>query len=211
MLPVKPVTLADPVVSLEPLSPEHAEALWEGVSQQRETFVLTRVPDSLDGMRAYIAQLLAEQARGVTLPLATRDARSGRLVGSTRFMTLERWTWLAPGSPHQRGPEQLDALEIGGTWLVAEAQRTAINTHAKLLMLTHAFEGWEVRRVTLKTDARNRRSRGAIERLGARFDGVLRAHMPAFDGAVRDTAFYSILAAEWPEVRAQLQARCKER
>jgi RimJ/RimL family protein N-acetyltransferase len=98
-------------------------------------------------------------------------------------------------------------VEIGSTWLTEEAQRTAVNTHAKLLMLTHAFEGWEVRRVMLKTDARNMRSRTAIERLGARFDGVLRAHMPAFDGAVRDTAFYSILAAEWPDVRTGLRER----
>ena len=103
--------------------------------------------------------------------------------------------------------ETPDAVEIGSTWLAPSAQRTAINTHAKLLMLTHAFEAWAVLRVTLKTDARNLRSRAAIERIGARFDGVLRAHMPAFDGGVRDTAFYSIVAVEWPELRRALLDR----
>ena len=123
-------------------------------------------------------------------------------------MTIERWKWTDAGNPLQRRrPEFADALEIGSTWLAKPAQRTAVNTHAKLLMLTHAFEVWEVRRVMLKTDARNVRSRNAIERLGAKFDGVLRAHMPAFDGGVRDTAFYSIVATEWPTVKAALAKR----
>jgi RimJ/RimL family protein N-acetyltransferase len=97
--------------------------------------------------------------------------------------------------------------EIGGTWLAPRVQRTPVNTEAKLLMLAHAFEVWRVRRVSLKTDARNERSRRAIERLGARFDGVLRAHMPAADGGLRDSAFYSILDAEWPAVRETLRSR----
>ena len=115
-------------------------------------------------------------------------------------MNAERWEW-------SRGGVHPDAVEIGSTWLTASAQRTPINTEAKLLMLTHAFEVWEVLRVTLKTDARNARSRDAILRLGARFDGVLRAHMPAYDIAEpRDSAFYSILASEWPSVRDRLTA-----
>lgn len=207
MLPVRPVTLRDDVVLLEPLTPEHARRLWEAASAQRGTYALTRVPSSAEDARAYVEVALSEQDRGVSIPFATRDARTGRVLGSTRFMTIERWNWPPPGSPLQRTAEHADAVEIGSTWLTLEAQRTAINTHAKLLMLTHAFEVWEVRRVMLKTDARNLRSRAAIERIGARFDGVLRAHMPAFDGGVRDTAFYSILAAEWPEVKARLQAR----
>jgi RimJ/RimL family protein N-acetyltransferase len=155
-------------------------------------------------MRDYIDVGLADHARGVSVPFVTCDSRTGRVVGSTRFMNIERWVWPVP-SALQRPPDEIDAVEIGATWLAPDAQRTAINTHAKLLMLTHAFETWQVRRVTLKTDARNVRSRRAIERLGARLDGVLRAHLPAFDGAVRDTAFYSILHEEWPALGARLR------
>ena len=98
-------------------------------------------------------------------------------------------------------------MEIGWTWLAPDAQRTAVNTEAKRLMLAHAFERWEVFRVSLKTDARNVRSRAAIERLGARLDGVMRAHSPAADRGARDAAYYSMLAAEWPDARARLDAR----
>jgi RimJ/RimL family protein N-acetyltransferase len=203
MLPTRPQRLADDVVCLEPLAMEHADPLWRAASLARHSYVLTRVPASADAMRAHVELALAEQEKGVSIPFVTKDA-TGRVVGSTRFMNIERWTWL-PGSPHQRSAEYADAVEIGSTWLAADAQRTGINTHAKRLMLTLAFEGWEVHRVTLKTDARNARSRAAIERLGARLDGVLRAHMPAFDGAIRDTAFYSILGAEWPAVRTRLE------
>jgi N-acetyltransferase len=207
MLPLHPVTLADEVVVLEPLSLDHTGGLLQAASAHRDTYKLTLVPASAEAMQAYVELGLSDQARGVSLPFVTRDARTRRILGSTRFMNIERWTWPPPGSALQRTPEQADAVEIGSTWLTEEAQRTAVNTHAKLLMLTHAFDGWEVRRVTLKTDARNVRSRTAIERVGARFDGVLRAHMPAFDGAMRDTAFYSILAAEWPDVRTRLRER----
>jgi RimJ/RimL family protein N-acetyltransferase len=207
MLPVRSVALADDTVVLEPLTLDHVEALWQAAAPRRETYTLTLVPASLEATRGYVETALSDQARGVSVPLATRDVCAGRVVGSTRFMSIERWRWPAPGNPLERTPEHADVVEIGSTWLAQDAQRTAVNTHAKLLMLTHAFETWEVRRVTLKTDARNDRSRTAIQRIGARFDGILRAHMPAFDGGVRDTAFYSILAAEWPEVKAALRAR----
>jgi len=207
MLPLRPILLSDDVVALEPLSMDHAAGLVQAASARRDTYTLTLVPASPEAMRAYVELALSDQARGVSIPFATRDAPTGRIVGSTRYMNIERWSWPSPGSSLQRTPEQADALEIGSTWLAHDAQRTAVNTHAKLLMLAHAFDEWEVRRVTLKTDARNVRSRAAIERLGARLDGVLRAHMPAFDGGVRDTAFYSILAAEWPDVRARLLGR----
>ncbi|HYM66201.1 MAG TPA: GNAT family protein, partial [Patescibacteria group bacterium] len=141
-----------------------------------------------------------------SLPFATVDRASGRVAGSTRFLNIEFWTW-PPDNRHQRGPERPDAVEIGATWLAASAQRTPINTEAKLLMLTHAFDHWRVHRVSLMTDARNQRSRQAILRLGAGFDGVLRAARPASDGAIRDTAAFSILEAEWPAVRANLEAR----
>jgi len=208
MTPVAPVTLRDEAVVLEPLSLTHVEALWSAASASRETYALTSVPASHEGMRAFVELALSEQERGVSVPLATRDAHTGRIVGCTRFMTIERWTWRVP-TTLQRAPEYADAVEIGSTWLAQDAQRTGINTHAKLLMLGHAFESWQVRRVTLKTDARNVRSRTAIERIGAKLDGVLRAHMPAFDGGVRDTAFYSIVAAEWPAVRERLRAMAR--
>ncbi len=208
MQPVASVSLSDDVVLLEPLSLDHVDDLHRAASQARDTFVLTRVPATLDDTRAYVKLALDELARGVSVPFATRDVRGGRpgrVVGSTRFMTFERWTWPPAYASQQRPAPCADAVEMGSTWLAPQAQRTAVNTHAKVLMLAHAFEAWEVRRVTLKTDARNVRSRTAIERLGARFDGVLRAHMPGFDGAVRDTAFYSILADEWPTVKERLR------
>lgn len=196
-------TLADAVVSLEPMAREHAASLLAVGSGARDTYALTRVPATSDAAAKYVDDALSERERGVSVPFVTRDVRSGRVVGSTRFLNIERWTW-----PGARTPESVarfaDGVEIGATWLSPEAQRTAINTHAKLLMLRHAFEVWRVRRVTLKTDARNARSRAAIERIGAKPDGVLRAHMPAFDGAVRDTAFYSIIEQEWPAVAAHL-------
>jgi N-acetyltransferase len=104
-----------------------------------------------------------------------------------------------------------DAAEIGWTWLAPEAQRTAVNTSAKLLMLEYAFEVWHVRRVTLKTDARNERSRNAISRIGAHFEGILRAHVPAADGGIRDSAMFSILDSEWADVKARLEVRLKGR
>ena len=205
MTAVEPIRLRDDVVELHPLALEHVPGLVAAAGVARDTFGLTRVPDGEDAMREWVAYALDEQSRGVSLPFATLDAKAGRVVGATRFMSIEYWSWPAP-SPLQRAPEAgPDVVEIGSTWLSQAVQRTAINTHAKLLMLRHAFEAWEVRRVTLKTDARNSRSRNAIERIGGRFDGVLRAHMPASDGAVRDTAYYTILASEWPAVRAALE------
>src|SRR5688572_14752314 len=156
-------------------------------------------------MRAYVQSALAEHAARRAMPFATLDA-TGTVVGATRFGNIEFWTWPA-GNPNQRGADVPDVVEIGWTWLSASAQRTAVNTEAKLLMLTHAFETWRVHRVSLMTDARNTRSRQAIERLGARADGVLRAQRPATDGGIRDTAAYSILDGEWPAVKARLRAR----
>jgi RimJ/RimL family protein N-acetyltransferase len=126
----------------------------------------------------------------------------GEVVGATRFLDLQYW----PVGDGRQGDVPVVA-EIGGTWLAPKVHRSAVNTEAKLLMLTHAFETWRVRRVSLKTDARNARSRAAIERLGARFDGVLRAHMPAADAGLRDSAFYSILDSEWPQIHARLTSR----
>src|SRR4029453_19651622 len=126
-----------------------------------------------------------------------------------RFGNIEFWPWPA-GNVHQRGAERPDVVEIGWTWLAATAQPPPINTEAKLLMLTHAFETWRVRAVRLNTDARNARSRAAIERIGARFDGVLRAHRPGSGGGIRETAAFSLLAEEGPAGRGRAHPRVSE-
>ncbi len=203
---VAPVVLEGRVVRLEPLTVAHAGGLLAAASGPRDTYGLTWVPGSLAAAAAYIDAALGEQTARRSLPFATVDRARGRVVGSTRFLNIEYWTW-PPGNAHQRGAERPDAVEIGATWLAADAQRTPINTEAKLLMLEHAFDRWRVHRVSLMTDARNERSRNAIVRLGARFDGVLRAARPASDGNIRDTAAFSILESEWPAIRARLQAR----
>lgn len=196
-----PLTLEGHRVRLEPLTLAHLPVLLE--LAQAEAYPFTSVPKSAEGMRVYIQSALDEQARGKALPFISVDRRSSRVVGSTRFANFEYWKWPA-GSPLAR-PNLPDAVEIGWTWLAPWAQRSGVNTEAKLLQLTHAFEVWGVRRVSLKTDARNQRSRQAIERLGARLDGILRAHLPAADGGIRDSAIYSILREEWPAVKARLE------
>ena len=205
---VEPVVLEGRHMRLEPLTPAHAPALVEAASGRRDTYAFTLVPATLAEARSYIESALVDQAAGRALPFATRARAAGRVIGSTRFGNIEFWTW-PPGSPLQRGADRPDVVEIGWTWLAADAQRTAINTEAKLLMLTHAFETWRVHRVSLNTDARNERSRAAILRVGARFDGVLRGARVASDGGIRDTAAFSILEAEWPTVKRNLEGRLK--
>lgn len=203
---LEPLVLEGRHARLEPLALPHAPALVEAASGPRDTYRLTVVPAGLAETRAYIESALADQAAGRALPFATVARASGRVVGSTRFGNIEFWSWPA-SSPRARRDGSPDVVEIGWTWLAGDAQRTAINTEAKLLMLTHAFETWRVHAVKLNTDARNARSRAAIERIGARFDGVLRAHRPAADGGIRDTAAFSLLAAEWPAAKARLVER----
>ena len=194
-------TLVGTHVRLEPLTIDHADGLLAAANASRTTYAFTFVPTSTTGMKAYVTTALAEQDRGESTPFVVRDA-AGVIAGTTRYMDIQHFRWLAePPAPVPTGP---DAVEIGSTWYAERVQRTALNTEAKLLLCRHAFEAWGVRRVTWKTDERNLRSRAAIERLGARFDGVLRAHMAAADGSVRSTAFYSMLAAEWPEARCAL-------
>ncbi len=205
---VDPVTLEGRYVRLEPLTADHVPALLDVATGPRETFALTTVPSDEAAMRQYVTTALADRDVGRALPFATVDRKANRVVGSTRFGNIEFWTW-PPGNRHQRGEQLPDVVEIGWTWLAGSAQRSGINTEAKLLMLHHAFEHWRVHRVSFMTDARNTRSREAIQRLGARFDGVLRAARVASDGGIRDTAAYSILDSEWPAVKAALQARLR--
>jgi RimJ/RimL family protein N-acetyltransferase len=206
MQALAPVTLAGRYARLEPLALAHIPGLMAAAAGPRETFVWTFVPDAEKAMHAYVELALAEQQAGRMIPFATVDAATGHVLGSTRFCNIERWAWPA-GSPRLRPPGCADAVEIGYTWLHPSSQRSAVNTEAKRMMLAHAFEVWEVHRVTLKTDERNARSRAAIERIGGRLDGLLRGHMPASDGGVRTSAVYTIVASEWPAVRARLDAR----
>ena len=203
---VRPVVLEGRHVRLEPLELGHTGALLAVAGGPRETYGFTTVPADEPAMLRYIETALRDQEAGRALPFATFARATGRVVGSTRFGNIEFWPW-PPGNPNQRGEDRPDAVEIGWTWLGAAAQRTAVNTEAKLLMLTHAFEEWRVHRVSLMTDSRNERSRNAILRLGARFDGILRGQRPATDGGIRDTAAFSILESEWPMIRRQLQSR----
>ena len=206
MQPLAPVLLTGRHVRLEPLGFEHVRGLMAAAAGPRETFVWTFVPAAEHAMHGYVELALAEQLAGRQVPFATVDQATGKVVGSTRFCNVERWAW-SPGSPRLRPPGCADAVEIGFTWLHPSSQRSAINTEAKRMMLAHAFEVWEVHRVTLKTDERNARSRAAIERIGGHLDGLLRGHMPGSDGSVRTSAVYSIVASEWPSVRARLDAR----
>ncbi|MFI8519912.1 GNAT family N-acetyltransferase [Streptomyces sp. NPDC085481] len=208
-----PVVLAGRTVRLEPLAMRHAEGLaWAG-ALDRAAYAYTAVPHGLDASCDYIARALADQAAGRALPFAIVNPLNGRVLGSTRFLELDYWrgplvwpptTGIPHGDPLTAIP---DAAEIGNTWISTEARGTGVNTEAKYLMLRHAFEAWGVRRISMRADARNSRSRAAIERLGATCEGVRRAHSRGLDGVVRDTAFYSVLDEEWPAVRGIIELR----
>ncbi|MFI8823687.1 GNAT family N-acetyltransferase [Streptomyces sp. NPDC053431] len=208
-----PVVLTGRTVRLEPLAMRHAEGIaWAG-AMDRAAYAYTSVPHGLDASCDYIARALAEQAQGRVLPFALVHPQTGRVLGSTRFLELDYWrgpvvwppvTGVPYGDPLTSVP---DAAEIGNTWISTEARGTGVNTEAKYLMLRHAFETWGVRRISMRADARNTRSRVAIERLGASCEGVRRAHSRGLDGVVRDTAFYSILDEEWSAVRGIIELR----
>lgn len=204
-----PIVLEGRHVRLEPLTRQHVKPLFEAAtSGPRDTFAHTFVAATEPAMSRWVEDALTAHAAGHALPFAIVMRAIDRVVGSTRFGNVEFWSW-PPDSSNQRGEDRPDVVEIGWTWYAPSAQRTGLNTEAKLLMLTHAFETWRVHCVRLKTDARNERSRQAILRIGARFDGILRGHTVAADGTVRHSAFYSILDAEWPEVKERLRARLR--
>jgi N-acetyltransferase len=208
-----PVTLRSCLVCLEPMTIDHVNDLCAAASEDRSTYTYTNVPDGREDTKRYIDSALTDFSKGLALPFVVRHIHTGRIVGTTRFLDLEVFSWPSPWPPGvANGPSPTDSTpptvaEIGSTWYAASFQRTGVNTECKLLMLAHAFDSWHTIRVTLKTDARNIRSRSAIQRLGATFEGIRRAHVPASDGGIRDTAYYSILAEEWPAVRTNLQER----
>jgi len=188
-------------VRLEPLGEEHVDGLVAAAGENRATYGYTAVPDGREGMLEAVRVLVAARAAGEDVPFAQVRLADERIVGATRFLSLRR----RPGEPRPY------AVEIGGTWLAASVQRSGINREAKLLLLTHAFESWRVGRVEFRTDARNRRSRTAILGLGASFEGILRSWQPSQvageEHLLRDTAVYSVVAAEWTSVRGALAAR----
>ena len=199
---IQPFTLSGRHLSLVPLGRSHARALHAAADRDRSTYGHTVVPADLAAMEVYIDGLLQDAERDIAVPFAQVRASDQSPVGCTRFMNV-LW-WPGRGTP----PE----VEIGGTWLAADAQRSPINTEAKLMLLTHAFETWSVFRVALCTDAANTRSRNAIERIGASFEGILRRHRPSSGhfgtpGEARDSAIFSITDHEWPAVRDRLQQR----
>ena len=186
-------------VVLERLRADHVAAIAAAGSGDRSTFGWTGVPGDHAEAEAYVATLLADAACSRAAPFVQRRTTDGTIVGCTRFMS--------PSWP--LGRQDPDEVEVGGTWLAAHAQRSPINSEAKLLLLTHAFDVWSVQRVAICTDDRNDRSRRAIERLGATFEGVLRRHRPSTAtgeaGMLRNTAVYSIIAEDWPAIRDRLR------
>ena len=189
---LQPVTLAGTVVRLEPLAIQHAPGLFAAAADQS---IWAYMPlhgfKSLTEVESWIEQSQASQRAGTELPFAVILNETNAVVGSTRLLDIRR---------RDRG------LEIGWTWYAPSVQRTAVNTETKLLLLTHAFESLAAVRVQLKTDSRNLRSQRAIERLGAVKEGVLRSHMLTWSGIYRDTVYYSVIAQEWPNVKARLRS-----
>ncbi len=181
-------------VRLEPLTLEHHQALCEvGLDPELWQWIPYRATTP-DEMRSYIQSALDAQAAGSAQPFATVERATGRVIGSTRYMNID--------ATNRR-------REIGSTWIAKPWQRTAINTEAKYLMLRHAFETLGCVRVELKTDALNQTSRNAILRIGAKEEGTLRQHMVTWTGRLRDSVYFSVLDSEWPQVKAELEAKLK--
>ena len=198
MVPLLIPALSGQYVRLEPLTIDHVDALVEAANEDRAAYGYTVVPQSRDDAVSYVELMMSMWESGEAIPFAQIDVARDRLVGTTRYLSIRRVDESSPPF----------AVEIGGTWLSASAQRTTINTNAKFLLLDYAFTTWGVSRVDLKTDARNGRSRAAIERIGATLEGVLRHWQPSQvlgeEGLFRDSAMYSIIDEEWPAVRERL-------
>jgi RimJ/RimL family protein N-acetyltransferase len=189
-----PQALEGKAVRLEPIRPAHEELFWDAAKDDLDD-IFRWIPYAMktrEDFRQWMAKAFAEQERGDSIVFATVERTSGRVVGSTRFMNIDR--------ANRR-------VEIGSTWIAPAWQRSAVNTEAKYLMLRHAFEIWGCFRVELKTDALNQKSRNAILRIGAKEEGTLRRHVITWTGRVRDSVFFSILDSEWPEAKARLEER----
>jgi RimJ/RimL family protein N-acetyltransferase len=195
-------TLAGRHIRLEPLDPRHVDSLVAASAVDPSLYQWSPVPQGRVEAARYLDTALAWRDAGTAVPFAIVRVEDGILIGSTRFWNIERWSWPPGHSRHAR--QSPDACEVGYSWFTRSAIRTAANTEAKLLMLTHAFETWQVLRVSFHTDARNQRSRAALERIGGKFEGILRAHRMAADFIPRDSVRYSIVEAEWPAAKDKL-------
>jgi RimJ/RimL family protein N-acetyltransferase len=189
-------------VRLEPLDHRHIDGLVAASAVDPSLYQWSPIPQGKAEATIYVDTALAWQEAGTALSFATIRVADGAVIGSTRFFNMERWAW--PPGHARHGRNIPDACEIGYTWLTRSAIRTAANTEAKLLMLTQAFETWQMLRVCFHTDARNQRSRAALERIGGKFEGILRSHRMAADYIARDSARFSIVTAEWPEAKHRL-------
>jgi len=196
-------TLSGKVIRLEPLQHEHVPGLVAAARGGQDLYRWSPVPQDEAQARRYVETAIADRESETTVPFAVVRAHDDTVIGSTRFWDLKYWAW--PDGEHRTGFEGPDTCEIGHTWLGPAAIRTGANTEMKRLMLTHAFETWQVRSVCLHTDVRNQRSAQAMERIGARYEGILRSHRLGADGKPRDSARFSITAAEWPTVRQHLE------
>jgi len=200
-------TLQGRLIRLEPLELGHVEGLVAAAAEDPSLYRWSPVPQGKAEATAYVEIAEAWRDAGTSVPFAIVRVEDGAVIGSTRFFLLEYWGW--PEGHPRRGSGVPDACEIGYTWLARSAIRTGANSEAKLLMLRHAFEVWQVLRVCLHADARNQRSRNAIERIGGKFEGILRSHRMAADFIARDSARYSIIAAEWPAAKRRLIEFCE--
>lgn len=196
------LTLQGQHIRLEPLEHRHVDGLVAASATDPSLYQWSPVPQGKEEATTYVDTALAWRDAGTAMPFAIVRADDGVLIGSTRFWNIERWAW--PKGHPSHGRSVPDACEIGYTWLARSAIRTGANTEAKLLMLQHAFEVWQVLRVCFHTDSRNQRSRAALERIGGHCEGILRAHRMAADFIPRDSVRYSIVAAEWPAVKERL-------
>ena len=190
------------MVRLEPLGLVHVDGLMAASAGDRDLYRWSPVPQGNTEVTRYVEIALSWQAAGTAVPFAVVRTNDGAVIGSTRFWNLEHWAWPANHPSHGRGVP--DACEIGYTWLAESAIRSGANTEAKFLMLRHAFEEWKALRVCFHTDSRNQRSRTALERIGGKCEGILRAHRMAADFIPRDSVRYSIVASEWSEVKDRL-------
>lgn len=198
----EPLVLSGTHVRLELLEHRHAAGLVAAAAGDASLYRWSPVPQGRQQAEKYIDTALAWQAAGTAVPFAIVRLADARVVGSTRFWNIERWAW-PEGHPFH-GRTTPDACEIGYTWYAPSAIRTAANTECKFLMLRYAFESWKVLRVCFHTDVRNERSRAALARIGAKPEGILRAHRIAADFIPRDSARFSITASEWPSVKQHL-------
>jgi RimJ/RimL family protein N-acetyltransferase len=189
-------------VRLEPLSWRHQDGLLAAAAGDQDLYRMTKVPRTEAEARQYIEAATATRDAGTAAPFAVIRLDDETVIGSSRLWDLDWWAW--PEGHRRHGQDGPDTCEIGHTWLSSSAIRTGANTEMKRLMLTFAFETWGVQSVCLHTDARNERFRRAISRIGARYEGILRSHRLAADDQPRDSARYSITAAEWPAVRTHL-------